>query len=224
MKDGLFITSCGTGIGKTYVTALLCRQLLKAGRGVTALKPVVSGFEEAELNRSDPGVLLAALGRVVTLDNIKTMAPWRYRAALAPDMAAELENRTLDFDDLVTFSVQACDASADACLIEGVGGVMAPIAPGRLMIDWMQAAGLPVLLVVGSYLGALSHTLTAAQVVLGAGLALRGVVISESAHSTVSLEDTKNALASYLDGIHVLALKRQSEWRAQPDLVSPLRL
>ena len=220
MKSHLFITSSGTDIGKTYVTTLLCRQLRKIGRDVQAIKPVVSGFEEAGMALSDPGLLLDASGREVSHENIKTIAPWRFSAALAPDMAAAQENRELNFDDLIDFNVKSSDQSADVFLVEGVGGVMAPIAPGRLMIDWMQSLGMPVLLVVGSYLGTISHTLTAAHVIMGAGLNLRGVVITESLGSTVSLADTENSLTTFLDGVPIIALMRESDWRAQADLVS----
>ena len=34
MMRGLFVTAIGTGIGKTLVTAILCRQLTLAGRKV----------------------------------------------------------------------------------------------------------------------------------------------------------------------------------------------
>ncbi len=51
---GLFITSVGTGIGKTLITTILCHQLRAQGRAVVALKPVVSGFSTG---RSRPATL-----------------------------------------------------------------------------------------------------------------------------------------------------------------------
>jgi dethiobiotin synthetase len=55
---GLFIAGTGTDVGKTYVTKALIRALLTRGRAVDALKPVVSGFDPAEPQASDPAVLL----------------------------------------------------------------------------------------------------------------------------------------------------------------------
>ena len=55
--DKLFISSVGTGIGKTLVTSILCHQLSHAGRAVAAIKPVVSGFC-AEDSESDSALLL----------------------------------------------------------------------------------------------------------------------------------------------------------------------
>ena len=61
-----FITSSGTGIGKTLVAAALAWQLRERGRSVRAIKPVISGFEPETATESDSGILLTALGEKVT--------------------------------------------------------------------------------------------------------------------------------------------------------------
>ena len=88
-----FVSATGTDIGKTFVARGLIRALRARGRNVAALKPVVSGFEPSEAAGSDSGLLLAALGRPVTLDAISEISPWRFAAPLAPDMAAAREGR-----------------------------------------------------------------------------------------------------------------------------------
>jgi dethiobiotin synthetase len=99
----LFITGSGTDVGKTFVTALLARQLRGAGRAVRALKPVVSGFDPAAAGSSDPGLLLDAAGLAVSPENLEAVAPWRFKAGLSPDMAAAREGRTIDFNALLAF-------------------------------------------------------------------------------------------------------------------------
>ena len=88
---GLFITATGTDIGKTYVTAGLLRAGRRAGIAVDALKPVLSGYDPADAETSDAGVLLAALDRPITAATIAAMSPWRFAAPLSPDRAAERE-------------------------------------------------------------------------------------------------------------------------------------
>ena len=107
-----FVTSTGTDIGKTFITAGLIRTLRAANQAVAALKPVVSGYDSSVVETSDPAVLLRALGRPVSADEIAAIAPWRFRAPLSPDLAAERENRVLDFDALVAFSRAAVAAAA----------------------------------------------------------------------------------------------------------------
>jgi dethiobiotin synthetase len=106
-----FVTSTGTDIGKTFVTAGLIRSLRDANHPVDALKPVVSGYDSSVVETSDPAVLLKALGRPVSADEIGGLAPWRFRAPVSPDVAAAREGRNIDFDALIDFSRAAIDAS-----------------------------------------------------------------------------------------------------------------
>jgi dethiobiotin synthase len=147
-----FVTSTGTDIGKTFVTAGLIRYLRQSSQPVAALKPVVSGYDSSVVETSDPAVLLRALGRPVSADEIAAIAPFRFRAPLSPDIAAAREGRSIEFDDLLKFSRDAVAANSGLTFIEGVGGIMVPIDAERTVLDWMAALGLPVILVVGGYL------------------------------------------------------------------------
>ncbi|MGA8931278.1 MAG: dethiobiotin synthase, partial [Pseudolabrys sp.] len=99
-----FVTSTGTDIGKTFVTAALIRYMRESNQPIAALKPIVSGYDSSVAETSDPAVLLAALGRRMSADEIERIAPWRFRAPLAPDLAAAREGRRVDFVELVEFS------------------------------------------------------------------------------------------------------------------------
>ena len=203
-----FVTATGTDIGKTFVTRGLIGALRARGRGVAALKPVMSGFDPAEAAGSDSGLLLSALGRPVTPEAIAEISPWRFAAPLAPDTAAAREGRTLDIGDLIAFCRDAITARRDVLLIEGAGGVMSPVNAGHLMVDWMAALGLPVILVAGSYLGTISHTLTALDVLARRGLPVAALAISETAGSPVRLDATREALARFAPGIDIVVVPR----------------
>ena len=226
MAQGLFITSSGTEIGKTFVTAAIISQLRKAGRTVGAVKPLLSGFEEADVPCTDTGIILNALGRDLTPANIDEVTPWRFTAALSPDMAAEREGRSIDFDALAKFTMAALAGPEDITLIEGVGGVMAPVGAGHTVLDWMAATGVPVLLVVGGYLGTISHTLTAAKAIAGAGLELKGIVISARGELPVPPEETASAINRFLPAVPIAIVPElgagQEAWRAAPDFLTPL--
>src|SRR5664279_5212453 len=119
-----FVTSTGTDIGKTFVTAGLIRQLRHAGVKVDALKPIVSGFDIASAAISDPGVLLEALDEPITEDSLMRISPWQFAAPLSPDMAAARERRSIGFDDLVALCRNAIANARGTLFIEGVGGIM----------------------------------------------------------------------------------------------------
>jgi dethiobiotin synthetase len=200
-----FITSTGTGIGKTYVTALLCRQLRMAGRTVRALKPVISGFDPADCADSDTALILRALGQAVIPDTIDAVSPWRFHAPLSPDMAAAREGRSLDVAELTAF---CRPGQEDVLLIEGVGGAMVPLSKTETVTDWMLALDIPAIVVAGSYLGTISHTLTTVTAMQGRGVAVTAVVVSESAESPVRLAETVAAIARFIPDIPVVPLPR----------------
>lgn len=204
----LFVTATGTDIGKTFVTAGLIRYFRRQGRPVDASKPVVSGFDPATMAASDPGVLVDALGRPVTLAEIERITPWRFAAPLSPDMAAELEGSAIDFKALVAFSRQLVDDRRGHLFIEGVGGVMVPLDADHTVLDWMTLLRIPLLLVTGSYLGTISHTLTAMHVLAQRNLDVRAIVVSESPGSTVPLDDSVRAIGRFVGGIDVVAMPR----------------
>lgn len=203
-----FVTSTGTDIGKTFVTAGLIGRLREAGASAEALKPVVSGYDSSVVETSDPAVLLRALGRPVTAQEIETMAPWRFRAPLSPDLAAARENRAIDFDALIAFSRAAIAQAKGTLFIEGVGGIMVPIDSRRTVLDWMAALNIPLLLVAGGYLGTISHSLTALDVLRQRGLSVAAIIVSESERNPVELDETVESIARFSGATPVIGLPR----------------
>lgn len=217
--SAVFVTGTGTDIGKTFVTAALIQELRRRGRAVDALKPVVSGFDPAQLETSDPGVLLAALGEVPTTAALDRIAPWRYAAPLSPDMAARRAGRALDFAALLTFTRNAVSAASGILLIEGVGGVMVPLDDEHTVLDWMAALDVSVLLVGGSYLGAISHALTALDVLGRRGLHIKAMIVNETPGSTVDLAETVATLQRFAKEVPIIALRRLARGESAPDAV-----
>jgi dethiobiotin synthetase len=209
--SAFFVTATGTDLGKSFVACGLVAELKRRGRKVDALKPVMSGFDPARAAKSDAGLLLRALGREITPATLDAMAPWRYAAPLSPDMAARLEGKAVDVPALIEFCRRAMAAKTDL-VIEGVGGIMAPLTPDKTVLDWMEALRLPLLLVAGSYLGSLSHTLSALDVLARRNLAVKALVVSESAGSTVPLPDTVASLRGFASKTEIVALPRLAGW------------
>ena len=203
-----FVTSTGTDIGKTFVTAGLVRHLRHSHHKVRALKPIVSGFDIATAAVSDPGVLLDALDEPVSVEALKRISPWQFSAALSPDMAAAREAREIAFADLIDFCREAIAKDGDTLFIEGVGGIMVPLDREHTVLDWAKALGLPLIVVAGSYLGTISHTLTALDVIARAGLKVAALVVNESGDGAVPIEDTIASLARFAPGVRIVSIPR----------------
>jgi dethiobiotin synthetase len=207
----VFVAGAGTDVGKTYVACALIRALRRQGRAIDALKPAASGFDPDRLGESDPGRLLEALGRAPTAEALDAICPLRFEAALAPPSAARREGRTLDFEAVLEPCRARLErADVDVLLIEGAGGVMSPIADRATNVDLIKALGVPVLLVGGSYLGAMTHSLTALEVLKARGCKSLALVVSESPDG-VDLDETVAELRPFTGEIPIIALQRSGE-------------
>jgi dethiobiotin synthetase len=207
----LFITSTGTDIGKTYLARGIIRALRARGRTVEALKPVITGYDPRTAHTSDSGRLLSALGLTLTPEHIAAISPYRLRAPVSPDLAARREGARIDFAALTAYCRAAVGHHKDALVIEGIGGIMVPLDDRRTVLDWMIEIDLPLILVAGSYVGTLSHTLTALDVLDRNDLKVAAVVVSESPGSAASLAETADTIRRFAAGTPVLALPRLPE-------------
>jgi dethiobiotin synthetase len=203
-----FVTGTGTNVGKTFVAAGLVRHLHAAGEAVWALKPVVSGFDMANLRASDPGVLLEAMGHSVTPDCIERISHWRFAAPLSPDMAGAREKKEVDFDALVEFCRSEIPSRRGTLIIEGVGGVMVPLDARHTVLDWMAALGIPAILVAGTYLGSISHTLTAADALKRAGVKIAALVVNDRGDGVVPIADIAATLGRFVPEVPIVAIAR----------------
>jgi dethiobiotin synthetase len=99
---------------------------------------------------------------------------------------------------------------------------MVPLDERHTVLDWMIEIDLPLILVVGSYVGTLSHTLSALDVLDRHDLKVLAVVVSESAGSAVSLDDTAATIRRFATGIEVLAVPRLSSEAADHPAMAPI--
>ncbi len=177
---GLFITGTDTGVGKTYVTALMAKALVTAGQRVGVYKPVASGCrDEAGTLVSDDAVALwDAAGRP---DSLEHVCPQRFRAPLAPHLAAEAEGRKID-PQLIRDGLVYWTERSDIVLVEGIGGLMSPLSAEEYVADLAQEFGYPLIVVSRDALGTIHQTLTTliAAATYGDGLEIAGVVLNRA--------------------------------------------
>ena len=208
-----FITGTGTDIGKTWLSCALLKHWRAAGMSTRAYKPVLSGYTASDAKLSDAGQLLAAQGIDVNANSIDEIAPWRFAAPLSPDMAAALEGREISFTELLAYTqrrVTSTNWRAEHTLVEAVGGVMVPLDATHTVRDWIAASALPCLLVAGSYLGSLSHTLSALAALREVNVEVKAIVVNESLASSVVLADCLASLQRHADQLPCIAIHRDS--------------
>ena len=197
----IFITATGTDVGKTFVVASLIRLLRQMGRTVDAIKPIVSGYDATLSAASDPGVLIGALGLPFSPEAVDRVSPWRFRAAVAPDLAARREGRSIDVDSVVAYCQSAVERHRDILLIEGIGGIMVPLDEHRTILDVMMALRVPLILVTGSYRGTISHTLTALDSLFRRDLNVLATIVNETPGSSIPLGDVVASIGRFADPV-----------------------
>lgn len=153
---GLFIVGTDTEVGKTYVTSMIASQLHAEGYRVGVYKPVASDcYDDGdEVISEDAVTLWQAAGQPRTWQEV---CPQRYRAPVAPHLAAEMEGKKLD-EELLRSGLNAwCDS--DIVLVEGVGGLMTPISDTEYVADLAADFGFPLIVVASNMLGVINQTL-----------------------------------------------------------------
>jgi dethiobiotin synthase len=178
MNEGFFITGTGTEVGKTLVTGALLRCLVQKGRGL-AVKPVQTGCEclESGLTAPDLEVCFKAVRDIPK--SLELFCPIRFESPCSPHLAAELEGRDIDFENLVVSIVQK-QSGCDWMVVEGAGGLLVPLTKNRTMLDLAGQLGLPIVMVVDNCLGAINHALLSISAVRKAGLPLAGIVMNNT--------------------------------------------
>jgi dethiobiotin synthetase len=112
-----FLTGTDTGVGKTYVAALLIRALRRAGLDTVGLKPICCG------DRADAETLHAAADGTISIDDVN---PVWFRFPAAPYTASIVESRLPDLDQ-IRDRYQRIRAAHRSVIVEGVGGWLVPI-------------------------------------------------------------------------------------------------
>ena len=207
-----FVTSCGTERGKTHVAESLIKGWLLEGLSVDVLKPIVSGFKINTLGESDTHRLLSAIGEKVCQESIERISPWRYAAPLSPDIAAAMEGRSVPVDEVISYCRAKIEQStADIFLVEGIGGVMVPLDGNRTVRDLIAGVGVPAILVVGSYLGSLSHALTAFEALKMRNLAVDRIVVNETTPTDIRVNETKAVLSRFVGTVPLTTMSFSSK-------------
>ena len=158
-----FITGTDTDVGKTIVSAILSK-----GLGAAYWKPIQSGLEgETDTERVQSLTGLPA--------HHFFKEAYRLHKPLSPHLAAK--------EDGVRISLEAINFPQNMknfkhLIVEGAGGLMAPLNERHFMMDLIEKLSIPVLLVSRSGLGTINHTLLSIEKIRKHSLSLLGVVMN----------------------------------------------
>jgi dethiobiotin synthetase len=177
----VLITGTDTGVGKTYVGCGLAGGVLRRGFTVAPFKPAETGCawdaETKSLVAADAELLRQACQTAAPLE---TICPYRFRAPLAPWMAAQQEGQQIQPSRLAE-SFAELAAHHDVVLVESAGGILVPLAEKYHYGELARALALPVLVVASSRLGVINQTLLTLEYLDKVNLRTLGVVLNHAA-------------------------------------------
>ncbi|HEU4867643.1 MAG TPA: dethiobiotin synthase [Actinomycetota bacterium] len=206
---GIFVTGTDTGVGKTVITAGVAAALRSEGMDVGVCKPIQSGH----LATDPEGDTIQLLSLSGVEDAPAMVNRYSFSAALAPLVAARLEDQTISADEVIGHVAQM-DGVHDSLLVEGAGGFMVPLAPGWTVANLAGTLGFPVLIVARPGLGTVNHTVMTAMMIQASGLEVAGVVLNGWGPDTDADSRDNAAMIEEFGGVNVLGMT--------PHLAGPL--
>lgn len=210
---GCFVTGTDTGVGKTVLAAAIVASLRSSGVAVRALKPLITGLDEPVDPDWPPDHELLARAAQCPPEEV---ALFSYGPPVSPHLAAELAGRPLDRGRLCDAVRRAC-AAADVAVIEGVGGLLVPLAAGYDVRGLAADLGLPLLIAARPGLGTINHTLLTLEAARAAGLRVAGVVMTPWPAEPTEVERSNRATVARLGSVPVSTLPPVE--RADPELL-----
>lgn len=162
------VYAIGTDVGKTHTIVEICKNTFLKSKKIFTIKPVISGFCDETYQDSDNYKLLQAIGGGTSLQEVKAISRYIFRDATSPDIASWHCGVEIDFSKIIEFCRESIKNAQDGTLfIETAGGVCSPISNRHLMVDIsksLQKYNPCNILVVTEYLGGISHTISALNV------------------------------------------------------------
>lgn len=160
-----FIAGSGTDVGKTFLIEKICEKFQKEKVTFDLVKPIISGFNSDD-SKSDLARILQVLGKDLTVKNFDEVSPWRFETPISPNIAANKENKEINFSEVVLFcrkKISKAIKEQKFLFIESAGGIMTPINDSNTFLDLASSLKIPILFITANYLGAISHTLCALE-------------------------------------------------------------
>ncbi len=207
----LLVTGTDTGVGKTVIAAALVTALRTRAVRAIGFKPAESGIETE--TDSDSELLVRASGERLALASPLL----RLREPLAPAVAADRAGLMLNPED-IECRVEELRKAGYTLVIEGAGGIMAPLAWERrerpfsfpyTVLDLAEKCDLDAVVVGRAGLGTLNHIMMTVLMLQSRHVAVRGIVLNGRGCPADLAESTNPAaLARMLPGLRIVEVPR----------------
>ena len=207
IKGDIFITGTGTDVGKTFVAALMVKNLISSGVKVAYFKAAMSGNLRDENNNLIPGDALYVKKISGTPQSLESMCPYVYEMAYSPHLAARLEGNPVDLDSVIK-KFHELKRNYDYVIVEGSGGILCPLRSDDAKQIWLEdvikTLNLPCIIVADAGLGTINAVGLTAEYMKAKNISVEGIILNRFEHGNILHEDNLK-MCEILTGIKVMA-------------------
>lgn len=153
--------------------------------------------------------------------SLEAVNPFQFDEPLAPYTAASREGRSISLDQVIRAWRRIRHEHA-FFLVEGAGGLMAPMGKDYLAAHIAKAIGFPLLIVARTGLGTVNHTLLTIDYARRMGLPIAGVILNGLRNNGIA-EKTNPALIERFSGVPVLGIVPWVKSRDREEIVKTIQ-
>lgn len=156
-----FITGIGTGVGKTFISAILTEAL-----EADYWKPIQCGTEG--------GTDVSRITDLISNDKTRIHEEaYCFDEPVSPHMAAARQGASIAVE-----SIELPESFNQNMIIEGAGGILVPLNGTDYVIDLARYCEAEIILVCSSYLGCINHSLLSLDFLLKSDMHIKGLVLN----------------------------------------------
>lgn len=200
LPGSIFITGTDTDVGKTVATATIASCLKSSGKKVAAMKPIQTGTDTQKI--LDIEFVYRVLDEEFLIDDV---CPYRFTEPLSPKLASEISGEEININTIVSAFRKLHD-KFEHLIVEGAGGIMAPIKKDYFMSDLICDMDIPLIIVARPDLGTINHTLLTIEYAKYKCLDVMGVIINKYPPEPGYAELTNPNEISAISGVPILGI------------------
>jgi len=172
----VFICGTDTGVGKTYITGRIFKELSDKGLKVVTQKWVQTGSIGFSRDIAQH-LKIAGKSKKYIKDILPLVNPYSFRLASSPHLAARMEKKKIDVNKIKS-AFKRLLKMFDFVIVEGVGGALVPLNEKTLVIDIVNQLKIPVIVVAANRLGTVNHTLMTVEALKKRKIKILGIVFN----------------------------------------------
>ena len=198
MTKCIFVTATGTDIGKTYVSALIVKNMREKGFNCGYYKPVLSGYTK-EQNDCKYVIEVAGLKEQDT-----DCLTYCFDEAVSPHLAAEHSGIRISKEKILD-DFKTKKQKYDYLLIEGAGGITCPLdlENNYLLNNLIKDMETEIIVIADGGLGTINSVLLTCEYAKNNGINVNGIILNNYKDNFM-YEDNKNVIEK-LTGVKVIA-------------------